>query len=60
MGPEGFEPSTKGFRLVYLSAFARQMYGESNFAFVVEDIDEQKKPPTAEQRRIKSLSGKAE
>ena len=40
-------------------ALARQMYGEQNIVSVVEDIDEQKKPPTAEQQRIKSLSDQA-
>ena len=40
-------------------ALARQMYGEQNIVSVVEDIDEQKKPPTAEQQRIKSLNDQA-
>ena len=40
-------------------ALARQMYGEQNVVSVVEDIDEQKKPPTAEQQRIKSLNDQA-
>jgi hypothetical protein len=40
-------------------ALARQMYGEQNIVSVVEDIDEQKKPPTAEQQRIKSLNDHA-
>jgi hypothetical protein len=40
-------------------ALARQMYGEQNIMSVVEDIDEQKKPPTAEQQRIKSLNDQA-
>jgi hypothetical protein len=35
------------------------MYGEQNIVSVVEDIDEQKKPPTAEQQRIKSLNDQA-
>jgi hypothetical protein len=40
-------------------ALARQMYGEQGIVSVVEDIDEQKKPPTAEQQRIKSLNDQA-
>lgn len=40
-------------------ALARQMYGEQNIISVTEDIDEQKKPPTAEQQRIKSLNDQA-
>jgi hypothetical protein len=40
-------------------ALARQIYGEQNIVSVVEDIDEQKKPPTAEQQRIKSLNDQA-
>jgi hypothetical protein len=40
-------------------ALARQMYGEQNIVSVVEDIDEQKKPPTAVQQRIKSLNDQA-
>jgi hypothetical protein len=40
-------------------ALARQMYGEQNIVSVVEDIDEQKKPPTPEQQRIKSLNDQA-
>ncbi len=40
-------------------ALARQMYGEQSIVSVVEDIDEQKKPPTAEQQRIKSLNDQA-
>jgi hypothetical protein len=40
-------------------ALARQMYGEQNIVSVIEDIDEQKKPPTAEQQRIKSLNDQA-
>jgi hypothetical protein len=40
-------------------ALARQMYGEQNIISVAEDIDEQKKPPTPEQQRIKSLNDQA-
>ncbi len=40
-------------------ALARQMYGDQNIISVVEDIDEQKKPPTPEQQRIKSLNDRA-
>jgi hypothetical protein len=40
-------------------ALARQMYGEQNIVSVVEDIDEQKKPQTPEQLRIKSLNDQA-
>jgi hypothetical protein len=35
------------------------MYGEQNIVSVVEDIDEQNKPPTAEQQRVKSLNDQA-
>jgi hypothetical protein len=40
-------------------ALARQMYGEQNIVSVIEDIDEQKKPTSPEQQRIKSLSDQA-
>jgi hypothetical protein len=40
-------------------ALARQMYGEQSIVSVVEDIDDQKKPPTPEQQRIKSLNDQA-
>jgi hypothetical protein len=45
--------------IVFAMALARQMYGEQNIVSVVEDIDEQKQPPTPEQQRIKSLNDQA-
>ena len=45
--------------VAFAMALARQMYGEQNIVSVVEDIDEQRKPPTAEQQRIKSLNDQA-
>ena len=35
------------------------MYGDNNIVSVIEDIDEQKKAPSAEQLRIKSLDDQA-
>ena len=40
-------------------SLAAQMYGDQNIVSVIEDIDEQKKAPSAEQLRIKSLDDQA-
>jgi len=40
-------------------SLAAQMYGDNNIVSVIEDIDEQKKAPSSEQLRIKSLDDQA-
>lgn len=40
-------------------SLAGQMYGDNNIVSVIEDIDEQKKAPSSEQLRIKSLDDQA-
>jgi hypothetical protein len=40
-------------------SLAAQMFGDNNIVSVIEDIDEQKKTPSSEQLRIKSLDDQA-
>lgn len=40
-------------------SLATQMYGDNNIVSVIEDIDEQKRAPSSEQLRIKSLDDQA-
>jgi hypothetical protein len=40
-------------------SLATQMYGDNNIVSIIEDINEQKMAPSAEQLRIKSLADQA-
>jgi hypothetical protein len=44
---------------VWARSLAAQMYGDNNIVSVIEDIEEQKKAPSSEQLRIKSLDDQA-
>ena len=44
---------------MWARSLAAQMYGDNNIVSVIEDIDEQKKAPSSEQLRIKSLDDQA-
>ncbi len=44
---------------MWARSLAAQMYGDNNIVSVIEDIEEQKKAPSSEQLRIKSLDDQA-